>query len=107
MTESRLTYNGACVLQALAHGATYGFDVMDLTELPSGTVYPVLRRFEAIGWVRSEWEDEEHAHGEGRPRRRYYALTEEGRCALDLASDRFRAHQRLFGAPSASAEPAG
>ena len=41
------------VLQALACGHRYGFDVMDATGLPSGTVYPVLRRLEKEGLVRA------------------------------------------------------
>jgi DNA-binding PadR family transcriptional regulator len=98
----RITYHGACVLQALARGATFGFDVMEATELPSGTVYPILRRFEEDGWVRSRWEAEDAARREGRPRRRHYALTAAGRTALAAAVERFRAHERLFdsaGAP--------
>jgi DNA-binding PadR family transcriptional regulator len=99
----RLTYHGACVLQALARGATFGFDVMDLTGLASGTVYPILRRFEEDGWVRSRWEREDAAHREGRPRRRHYTLTAAGQSALELASERFRAHERLFGRSTAPA----
>lgn len=98
----RLTYHGACVLQALARGATFGFDVMDLTDLPSGTVYPILRRFEEDGWVRSRWEREDAAHSEGRPRRRHYTLTASGQAALELAAERFRAHERLFGSGAGS-----
>lgn len=99
----RLTYHGACVLQALARGATFGFDVMDLTGLPSGTVYPILRRFEEDGWVRSRWEREDAAHSEGRPRRRHYTLSAAGHSALELAAERYRAHERLFGRSTASA----
>ncbi|MCG8469139.1 MAG: PadR family transcriptional regulator, partial [Gemmatimonadetes bacterium] len=35
------------VLHAVAVGRRYGFDIMDSTGLPSGTVYPALRRLEA------------------------------------------------------------
>ena len=45
----KLTYPTALVLQALASGYHYGFDIMDATGLPSGTVYPVLRRLETGG----------------------------------------------------------
>ena len=48
----RISYPGACVLQALFKGSRYGFDIMDFTGLPSGTVYPLLRRFEDHGLVR-------------------------------------------------------
>jgi PadR family transcriptional regulator len=94
--DTRITYQGACVLQALASGVRCGFDVMDFTGLPSGTVYPVLRRFEEHGLLRSEWEDEERARAEGRPRRRNYDLTAEGRAALALAAERLALHRRIF-----------
>jgi PadR family transcriptional regulator len=60
----------------------YGFDIMDVSGLPSGTVYPALRRLERAGLLRSGWEDLDRAREEGRPRRRTYALTPSGRDAL-------------------------
>ncbi len=47
MAKPRITYPGACVLQAVSRECRYGFDVMDFAGLPSGTVYPILRRYEA------------------------------------------------------------
>ena len=44
-----LSYTGLFVLQALAQGYRFGFDIMDVTGLPSGTIYPALRRLEALG----------------------------------------------------------
>ena len=44
-----LTYPTAAVLLAIRHGHRYGFDVMDATGLPDGTVYPILRRLERRG----------------------------------------------------------
>ena len=41
-----LTYPTTLVLHALASGVRHGFDVIDATGLPSGTVYPILRRLE-------------------------------------------------------------
>ena len=92
----RITYQSACVLQALSQGLRYGFDIMDFTGLPSGTVYPILRRFEDHGMVRSEWEEGEEAREDRRPRRRNYELTEAGRAALALASDRLAIHRNIF-----------
>ena len=40
------TYPTTLVLHALANGFRHGFDIIDATELPSGTVYPILRRLE-------------------------------------------------------------
>ena len=91
-----LTYNAALVLQALAQGFGYGFEIMAAAHLPSGTVYPLLRRLEAEGLVESSWEAAEKAHAEGRPPRRYYSATSEGRSALAEARERLRAQRALF-----------
>lgn len=68
----------ALVLQALLDGRHHGFDIMDATGLPSGTVYPILRRLDAEGLVRSRWEKDGVARREQRPPRRYYELTPGG-----------------------------
>jgi PadR family transcriptional regulator PadR len=78
------------VLQALSFGHHYGFDVMDATGLPSGTVYPMLRRLEKEGLVRAAWEDPEIAREEQRPPRRYYEVTGEGQKVLVTARARYR-----------------
>lgn len=78
------------VLRALVEGSGYGFDVMDATGLPSGTVYPILSRLERDGHVRSRWEDAELAREEKRPPRKYYRVTEDGRRLLSEALARFR-----------------
>jgi PadR family transcriptional regulator PadR len=78
------------VLQALACGHQYGFDVMDATGLPSGTVYPMLRRLEKEGLVRATWEDAQVARDEQRPPRRYYELTAPGETMLATARSRYR-----------------
>jgi len=75
------------VLQAVDAGAEYGFDIIDATGLPSGTVYPALSRHEQDGYVRSSWEDPVKAHRERRPPRRYYRVTAEGRRALAAVLD--------------------
>lgn len=101
MTESRehpLSYNAAVVLQALVQGHGYGFEIMRVADLPSGTVYPLLRRLESSGLVRSRWEDEAAAHAEGRPARRYYEATAAGTARLAEARRRIVAQQAaLFG----------
>jgi DNA-binding PadR family transcriptional regulator len=78
------------VLQALAVGHRYGFDIMDATGLPSGTVYPVLRRLEKEGLVRADWEDAHLAREELRPPRRNYELTAAGEALLVTARARYR-----------------
>ncbi len=98
---SQLSYNAALVLQALTQGFAYGFEIMRATHLPSGTVYPLLRRLEASGMLDSRWEDAEQAHEEGRPPRKYYEATAEGRGALAEARERLLAQQALFGTDTA------
>lgn len=103
-TPTPLSYNGALVLQAMTQGFAYGFEIMRAAHLPSGTVYPLLRRLEADGLVESSWEDAEEAHAEGRPPRRYYRATREGRAALVEARDRLRAQRALFEGDAALGE---
>ena len=91
-----LSYTGLFVLQALARGHRFGFDIMDVTRLPSGTVYPALRRLETLGLVRSDWETDQDARDNARSRRRYYELTKTGREQLVEAELRYRAVAKLF-----------
>jgi DNA-binding PadR family transcriptional regulator len=91
-----LSYTGLFVLQAVAQGHHFGFDIMEATGLPSGTVYPALRRLEALSFVESAWEDDDHARRESRPRRRNYKLTRAGRAQLHDARSRFLAVAKLF-----------
>ena len=86
----RLSVTAVSVLHAIADGYQYGFDVIDQTGLPSGTVYPALSRLERDGLVRSAWENEQDAHAEGRPARRYYKLTAPGVKALADATSYYR-----------------
>lgn len=91
-----LSFTGLFILQALAQGHKFGFDIMEVTGLPSGTIYPALRRLEALELVTSDWEKDLKARKEGRPRRRYYELTPAGRRQLKEAETRFMAVNRLF-----------
>ena len=93
----RITYPTAIVLLAVSRGVRYGFDIMDASGLPSGTVYPILRSLETAGLVKSRWEAVQIARDEGRPPRRYYQLTGAGADALAEALAR---HPELRGAPS-------
>ena len=90
-----MTYQTALVLEALAAGRQHGWDIMDATDLPSGTVYPILRRIEEEGLVRAKWEREGAARREQRPPRRYYELTAAGQSRLAEARARFRAMAAL------------
>lgn len=102
MASAQITLSTAAVMHALALGPRYGFDLVNETGLPSGTVYPMLRRLLRAGLVTARWERERDAHEAQRPQRRYYTLTARGRRTLDEALVRFPALQRgpsVQGAP--------
>jgi PadR family transcriptional regulator, regulatory protein PadR len=93
----QLSITAVSVLQAIADGHEYGFDIIDCTGLPSGTVYPALSRLERDGYLRSAWEDEAAAHADGRPARRYYRVTAPGVRALAAALAHYRTLVTLEG----------
>lgn len=94
MTDGYLSFSATAILQAVSNGYGYGFDIMDATGLPSGTVYPALRRMEASGLIRSHWEDHVVAQREQRPARKYYELSKSGVVALAEAAARYRLTSR-------------
>lgn len=83
MTVLGLSYTAASILLTIGNGYRYGFDVMDVTGLPSGTVYPALRRLETSGFIASKWEPDAVAQREQRPARKYYSVTQAGESALE------------------------
>ena len=91
----RMTLITTLVLQAIARGHRFGFEIVDVTGYPTGTVYPALRRLDTLGFVRSSWENEKVARREQRPARRYYEITRTGSQALDEAMKRFENLGRL------------
>jgi len=78
------------VLHAVASGTAHGFDIIDRTCLPGGTVYPALGRLERDGLVASTWEAPEIARADGRPTRRYYRVTRLGLRTLNDAVARLQ-----------------
>lgn len=87
------------VLRALAEQGDqplYGYDLMRRTELKSGTLYPILTRLERHGYLASEWEAVDPAQA-GRPARRVYTLTPEGR---GFAQTELRKAQQALGGPT-------
>jgi PadR family transcriptional regulator, regulatory protein PadR len=76
-----MTLQTQLVLRAMLAEPTaerYGLQLCAETGLPSGTIYPIVARLEQLGWVESSWEDPREHVAEGRPRRRYYRLTDAG-----------------------------
>src|SRR5262245_55569015 len=90
MGKGYLSYTMALILQVLDQGYRYGFDIMTITGLASGTVYPALRRLEDASFVVSKWERQSIAQAEQRPPRKYYEVTKAGLAALAEARQRYR-----------------
>ena len=87
--EPKLSHTAALILQAIDAGDGYGFSVMEMTGLPSGTVYPAIRRMERDGLIRSQWERQSIADAAQRPARKYYKLTRPGLTALEALQRRY------------------
>jgi len=85
----RVTHTSAMILQAIGAGHIHGYTVMEVTGLPSGTVYPALRRLEGDRLIRSQWERQSIADAEQRPPRKYYKLTRPGEAALEVSRKRY------------------
>ncbi|KXK59608.1 PadR family transcriptional regulator [Micromonospora rosaria] len=74
----------ALLLAVLEQGALHGYAIIEALrtrsggslDLPTGTIYPALRRLERAGYVESAWSTV------GGRERRTYQLTEAGRQAL-------------------------
>src|SRR5271156_349141 len=95
-TEIKLSHTAAMILQAVNEGYIYGFSVMEMTGLPSGTVYPAMRRLERDELIRSQWERQTIADAEQRPPRKYYRLTAAGIASLEASRKRYPLLQRLI-----------
>lgn len=73
------------VLAILADGESYGYAILKRVreisggeiEWTDGMLYPLLHRLRRLGYVKAEWRTPP-----GGRRRRYYAITEDGRAAL-------------------------
>lgn len=68
------------MLALLAADGLSGYPLSRLAQAGPGAVYVVLDRLERRGWVTGDWEVREDAG----PRRRFYALTPEGRANVTL-----------------------
>ena len=82
----RISSSGLKVLKAFMGNTAkslHGYELMQQANISSGTLYPLLMRFEEHGLLRSQWETAE-PDPTGRPRRRLYTITGEGqRVALE------------------------
>jgi len=69
----------------------YGYELSRITELKSGTLYPILMRLSERGMLESKWQA---AVEEGRPPRHAYRLTAAG---LAFAHDALKAQLAVRG----------
>jgi DNA-binding PadR family transcriptional regulator len=93
--DAKLSHTAAMILQAISAGHVYGFSVMEVTGLPSGTVYPALRRLERDDLIRSQWEAQSIADAGQRPARKYYKLTRTGRTTVEAVRKRYPLLERI------------
>jgi len=71
------TKNAARILEKFCNDPTaeiHGFKLIEELNLKSGSVYPLLTRWERMGWVESRWEESDRPG----PRKRLYRLTAAG-----------------------------
>ena len=94
----RISHTSAMILQAIGAGYIYGYTVMEVTGLPSGTVYPALRRLESEQLIQFRWEQQSIADAALRPPRKYYWLTRSGETALDVSRKRYPLLSKLISA---------
>ncbi len=97
MTRKRALSSHARALLAALLAArdrwSYGYELASLTGIKSGTLYPLLIRLEAQGFLEAEWQQSAAA---GRPPRHAYRLTAAGR---QLAFSEAGAPDRAFAPP--------
>lgn len=87
----RLTRTAARTLAAFLESPRswrYGYDLMKVAAVSSGTLYPLLARLTDDGWLESRWEESEFP---GKPPRQLYRLTATGRTQARDAIGRARA----------------
>jgi PadR family transcriptional regulator PadR len=88
------------VLALLAEGESYGYLILKRVrelsggelEWTDGMLYPLLHRLRRLGYVTTEW----RTPPEGR-RRRYYAITDDGRAALAESQRQWETVTRALG----------
>lgn len=83
----------ALVLMADPAAKHWGYELGKQASVRSGVLYPMLTRMLAEGWLSDGWEDTTTIHG--RPPRRYYQLTDQGRLALGAIVDKARSDARF------------
>jgi PadR family transcriptional regulator PadR len=104
----RMTMTTQAVLGALlgADGEVFGLEIVRTTGLGAGTIYPILQRLQAAGWVIARWESADDAHAAGRPARRYYHLSHTGQARAEHALSTATAQRRRLVSLLGTLDPA-
>src|SRR5271166_3741216 len=96
MWDLDITPRMATVLKAFLEDPAkprYGFELMKLTGMASGSLYPMLARLEEAGWL-SRGKENIDPHEKGRPPRLHYTITgaaaTTARLQLAELSDQYR-----------------
>lgn len=87
------------VLSLLQERPMYGYQIMKEIEAISqgalafkeGTLYPILHHFEMVGYVTSSW-----SNSDGGRKRKYYAITDEGRAHLAAKTREWRMFRKAI-----------
>lgn len=72
----------------------FGLDIIRAARIKSGSLYPILHRFEDAGLLRARWEDMETATAAKRRPRRQYRLNDEQAAVAYAMWDEYAANQR-------------
>ncbi len=80
MEDVKITRNTLKLLSVFVNNPItdfYGLELSELTRVAYGSLLPLLIRLEDAGWLVGEWENIDPVK-EGRPKRKYFRLTEDG-----------------------------
>jgi len=78
--EPRFSYQSFKVLNCFLANPSKemaGADLITTLDIPAGTLYPILARFEEAGWLTSRWEKGD-PKSKGRPLKKLYRITSSG-----------------------------
>ncbi len=101
-------YTDTIILRQLSEGDSYGYQINKKVsevsggsfEMKEATLYTAFRRLESAGLIRSYWGDENTG-----ARRRYYAITEEGRQRLTQDRETWKETRTLIDTLLMEVEP--
>jgi PadR family transcriptional regulator PadR len=88
------------ILRTLSGAQRHGYQIAreikessrEVLQVEEGALYPALHRLEAKGWIKASW-----GRSENKRRAKFYALTAEGRQALDAQAESWNAYVAAVG----------